>query len=55
MPAYALQRLAEGEALAGVFILDDRFPVGQSIEEVLLMNECSEQAEWNGKVVYLPL
>jgi hypothetical protein len=27
----------------------------QAIQEVLLMHECSDQAEWKGRVVYLPL
>jgi hypothetical protein len=41
--------------MAGVFILKARAPVGQAIEEILLTIECSEQAEWNERVVYLPL
>jgi predicted nuclease of predicted toxin-antitoxin system len=38
-----------------VFVLSDRFPVGQAIQELLRLNECSEQAEWRGLVVFLPL
>jgi hypothetical protein len=41
--------------MAGVFILNDRFPVGQAIEEILLMVACSEQAEWIGRAVHVPL
>jgi len=41
--------------MAGVFILHDRFPVAQSIREMLLVIACTDQAEWNGRVVYLPL
>jgi len=55
MPSYALERLASGERMAGVFILHDRFPVAQSIREMLLVIACTDQAEWNGRVVYLPL
>ena len=41
--------------MPGVFVLSDRLPIGQAIEEILLIDECSEQAEWSGRVVYLPL
>ncbi len=55
VPDHAYARLAAGEAMAGVFILNDRFPVGQAIQEILLMVECSEQADWSSRVVHLPL
>ncbi len=55
MADYANERLAAGEGMPGVFILNDRFPVGQAIQEILLMVACSEQAEWNGRAVHLPL
>jgi hypothetical protein len=55
LPDYAYERVASGQEMAGVFILNDRFPVGQAIEEILLMVECSEQAEWRGRAVHLPL
>lgn len=38
-----------------VFILNDRFPVGQAIQELLLVVACSTQAEWSGRAVHLPL
>jgi hypothetical protein len=41
--------------MPGVFILNDRFPVGQAIQEILLMVACSEQSEWSGRAVHLPL
>ena len=55
MPEYAYERLAAGERMPGVFILHDRLPVGQAIQEILLMVECSEQVEWTGHVAHLPL
>ena len=55
LPDYAYERLASGEAMSGVFVFNDRFPVGQTIQEILLVIECSDQEEWNGRVVYLPL
>src|SRR5690349_21716274 len=40
MPAFAMERVARGESMPGVFVLSDRFPVGKAIEEILLMDEC---------------
>ncbi len=55
MPDYAYVRLAAGEAMPGVFVLDERFPVGKAIQEILLIITCSTPAEWGGRVAYLPL
>lgn len=55
MPHHAYDRVATGQKMPGVFILSDRLSVGQAIEEIWLMAACSEQLEWNGQVVYLPL
>ncbi len=55
MSDHAYERVAACEPMPGVFILNDRFPVGQAIQEILLTMECSEQAEWNGRAVRLPL
>jgi hypothetical protein len=30
-------------------------PIGQAIEEVLLLAECSVEGEWEGQVRFLPL
>jgi hypothetical protein len=55
MPRYAYERILAGQVVSGVFVLSDRFPLGRAIEELLLMDACSEQGEWKGRVVYLPL
>lgn len=55
MSDYAYERVAAGEEMTGVFILNDRFPVGRAIEEILLLSACTEQAEWAGRAVHLPL
>src|SRR5262245_46688739 len=55
MPSFAYARVEAGEPMPGVFVLNDRFPVGKAIEEILLVDACSEQEEWSGRVVYLPL
>lgn len=55
MPDYAYQRVTKGEAMPGVFVLNDRLPVSHAIEEILLMVACSEHAEWTDRVVHVPL
>jgi len=55
MANYAYERVASGQEMVGVFILNDRYPIGRAIDEILLMNFCSEQAEWNGRAVHVPL
>ena len=55
MPAHACDRVTAGQKMPGVFVLNDRFPVGQAIQEILLIAGCTDQAEWAGRVIYLPL
>jgi predicted nuclease of predicted toxin-antitoxin system len=55
MPDHASDRMTAGQPMGGVFIIPDRLPVGQAIREMLLLSECSNQAEWRDCVVYLPL
>lgn len=55
MPDFAYRRLMIGESMAGMFVVNDRMLIRQAIDELLLLNDCSEQAEWRGTVLYLPL
>jgi predicted nuclease of predicted toxin-antitoxin system len=55
MPDYALDRLARGLKMTGIFIFHDRLPVGQVISELILVIECSDMSDWNQHIVYMPL
>ncbi|MCF4966570.1 DUF5615 family PIN-like protein [Nostoc sp. CMAA1605] len=55
MPDFAYQRLVRGESMAGLFVVNDRMPIRQAIDELLLLIDGSEQAEWKEVVLYLPL
>jgi hypothetical protein len=55
MPDHAYARVIAGVEMSGLFVLSDRWPVGHAIQEILLMDACSEQADWKGRVVHLPL
>lgn len=41
--------------MPGVFILNDSLSLRQAIDELLFLDEYSEQEEWNNLVVYFPL
>lgn len=55
MPDFACERLVAKEPMAGMFVVNDRMPIRQAIDELILLIDCSEQEEWQGIVLYLPL
>jgi predicted nuclease of predicted toxin-antitoxin system len=52
---FAYQRVREGKPMPGVIEVADDLPIGQVIEDILLLAEYSEQHEWEAQVIYLPL
>lgn len=55
MPDFAYERLLKGEQMLGLFVVNDRMPIRQAIDELLLLVNYSDQLEWKGIVLYLPL
>jgi predicted nuclease of predicted toxin-antitoxin system len=55
MPDFAYARIIARQPMPGVFVVPDRMAVRQALDELLLIEDCSEQAEWTDLVVYLPL
>jgi predicted nuclease of predicted toxin-antitoxin system len=55
MPDFAYARLMRGESMAGMFVVNDRMPIRQAIDELLLLIDCSDQSKWSRTVLYLPL
>lgn len=55
MRPYAEARIAEGKPMPGVFEVSQYLPIGQAIEEILLVVECSLEGEWEGQIRFLPL
>lgn len=55
VPRYAYQRVDAGLPMPGVFIVPQSLSIGQVIEELLLLDQCSSMDEWEGIVWYLPL
>jgi len=50
----ALRSLYE-RASTAIVLVPDSLPVGQIIDEVLLLDECSRESDWRTGVIHLPL
>ena len=55
VPPAAYQRVGDGKPMPGVFIVPDRMPIGQAIDESLLLSLDAEPDEWKNQVLFLPL
>ena len=51
----AYERTGAGLPMPGVVEVPWRLPVGRAIDEIRLLAECSDESEWEGQVIYLPL
>lgn len=55
MPRYAYQRMANRKSIAGIIVMKSTIPVGQAIEDILLIEAISAPEEWVNMVQDLPL
>jgi hypothetical protein len=55
MKRHASDRVERGLAMPGVFAVRQSLPIGQAIEDILLIAECSLEGEWEGQIRHLPL
>lgn len=55
MPRYAYERMAEGKSIAGMIVMKATIPVGQAIEDILLIEGSSTAEEWVNMVQDIPL
>jgi uncharacterized protein DUF5615 len=56
MTDFAAARLKRRQLLAGVFLVHQRRALLSAvIDDLLLLDDCSETVEWNNQVIYLPL
>jgi hypothetical protein len=55
MPGYAYLRVDHGERMPGVFVARKRASMRQIIDDIIVLAECSYDAEWDNRVVFLPL
>ena len=52
---YATERIEAELPMPGVFEVNSNLPIGSTIEDILLLAECSVNGEWEGQIRYLPL
>lgn len=55
MPDFAHSRIAAGLPMAGVFIAPATAPVGAVIADLVVVVQASDNSDWHGSVIYLPL
>ena len=51
----AYERVRAGQPMPGVIAVSQALPVGQVIEDLLLVVQCSRAEDWTNQVRYLPL
>lgn len=54
MPNHVRSRLEQGSHVPGVFIVDDLASIGDCVNDILLVAECSDEGEWEDQINYLP-
>lgn len=55
MPGSAYSRVQAGLPMPGVIEVSQDMRIGQAIEDILLLAECSLEDEVDGQILYLPL
>lgn len=55
MTVHAKARLLAAKPMCGLILVSQDYPVGQAIDDLVLIAEVSTVEEWQGKIVFLPL
>lgn len=55
MTHYAYERVRAGKPMPGVIEVSDELTIGSVIQDLLLLAGASNEGEWEGQVIYLPL
>lgn len=55
VPGYAYDRVRAGEPMRGVFVVLPDTPIGKAVDDLLILALASDEGEWEGQVVYIPL
>jgi predicted nuclease of predicted toxin-antitoxin system len=55
MPVHAKARLLATKPMSGLILISQDYPVGQAIDDLVLIAEVSTVEEWQGKIIFLPL
>lgn len=52
---YAYERTNDGLPMPGVFEIKMNSPLGDIIDDIILLADYSYENEWEGQIIYLPL
>ena len=55
VPDFAYERIRAGAAMPGVIEVSRQMPIGQAVEDLLLVMEAGRPEDWDNQVIYLPL
>lgn len=55
MPAFAFDRVWRNQAMPGMLVISQQAALAGVIDDILLIAECGEIGDYDGRVVYLPL
>ena len=56
MTRFAAECLQRGEQMAGLFLVHQRSVAFSAIiDDLLLLDDCTETSEWTNQILYLPL
>jgi len=55
IPAFAYARVTAGQPMPGIFLVDDRMPIGLAVDELLIAAHCLTPRECENIVLYFPL
>jgi len=55
MTAFAGARISAGQPMPGLFVIDQLAPLGQVLDDLRLMIMASEMADWQYRIVFVPL
>jgi hypothetical protein len=54
IPDFAFERVRNGLAMSGVLEVNDRAPIANIVEDILLVVQAGKENEWEGQVLYIP-
>jgi predicted nuclease of predicted toxin-antitoxin system len=55
VPNFAYDRIRAGEPMPGVFVVSNRMPKGQAVDELVLALHCLAPEDCKDQVIYFPL
>jgi predicted nuclease of predicted toxin-antitoxin system len=55
MKDFAYERVEADLVMPGVIEIETNPPIGSTVEDILILAECSHDHEWDNQVIFLPL